>query len=167
MEIPANYTISCYDNIFPYREVVIKVLQKHITKNDLTEINLMLIILNLNYMRYMNNTNRFFKYYFDNLPKYQNYLPFWENQEKLTLRKITGDPLIEGEILLHNMTNFDLMIEDVRKELYNIDPSISYQMFTDSKIDNAINIVFSRSFRFTLKGWKVVHNKTDVSEDGI
>jgi len=166
MEIPANYTISCFDEIFPYKDIVIKVLQKHINYTDLTEINLMFMILNLNYMRYVNNTNRFFKFYFENLPKYKNYLPFWEDQEKVTLRKITGDPLIESELLLHNMTRFDMMVEDVRKELQKVDPGVSLQMFTDAKIDDAINIVFSRAFRFTLKGWKIIHNLTDVNENG-
>lgn len=166
MEVPANYTISSFDVVFPYKEIVIKVLQKHINHTDLTEINLMFMILNLNYMRYVNNTNRFFKFYFDNLPKYKNYLPFWEDQEKLTLRKITGDPLIESELLLHNMTRFDMMVEDVRKELQKVDPGVSLLMFTDSKIDDAMNIVFSRAFRFTLKGWKIIHNATDVQEHG-
>lgn len=166
MEVPANYTISSFDIIFPYKEIVIKVLQKHINYTDLTEINLMFMILNLNYMRYVNNTNRFFKFYFENLPKYKNYLPFWEDQEKLTLRKITGDPLIESELLLHNMTRFDMMVEDVRKELQKVDPGVSVLMFTDSKIDDAMNIVFSRAFRFTLKGWKIIHNSTDVQEHG-
>ena len=167
MEIPANYTISCFDSIFPYKDIIIKVLEKHIRNNDITEINLMFLILNLNYMRYVNNTNRFFKYYFDNLPKYKNYLPFWEDQEKLTLRKITGDPLIESELLLHNMTNFDMMVEDVRKEWQRVVPGVSMLMFTNAKIDDAMNIVFSRAFRFTLKGWKIIHNLTDVQQNGI
>lgn len=166
MEVPANYTISSFDIVFPYKEIVIKVLQKHINYTDLTQINLMFMILNLNYMRYVNNTNRFFKFYFDNLPKYKNYLPFWEDQEKLTLRKITGDPLIESELLLHNMTRFDMMVEDIRKELQKVDPGVSLLMFTDAKIDDAMNIVFSRAFRFTLKGYKIIHNATDVSENG-
>ena len=166
MEIPANYTISSYDNIFPYRDIMFKVLNKHLNHTDLTEINLMFIILNFNYMRYVNNTNRFFRFYFDNLPKYKNYLPFWEDQEKVTLRKITGDPLIESELLLHNMTRFDMMVEDVRKELRKVDPGVALQMFTDSKIEDAINIVFSRAFRFTLKGWKIIHNLTDVQQSG-
>lgn len=166
MEVPANYTISSFDIVFPYKDIVIKVLQKHINYTDLTEINLMFMILNLNYMRYVNNTNRFFKFYFDNLPKYKNYLPFWEDQEKLTLRKITGDPLIESELLLHNMTRFDMMVEDVRKELQKVDPGVSLLMFTDAKIDDAMNIVFSRAFRFTLKGWKIIHNSTEVQEHG-
>ena len=166
MEIPANFTISTFDPFFPYKDIVFNVLQKYINQADLTEINLMFMILNLNYMRYVNNTNRFFKFYFDNLPKYKNYLPFWEDQEKLTLRKITGDPLIESELLLHNMTRFDMMVEDVRKELQKVDPGVSMLMFTDNKIDDAMNIVFSRAFRFTLKGWKIIHNATDVGENG-
>jgi hypothetical protein len=167
LEIPANFTISSFDMIFPYKEVVVKVLQNHAQYNDLTEINLMLLILNFNYMRYVNNTNRFFKFYFNNLPRYQNYLPFWEDQEKLAIKKISGDPLIYDELLLHNMTNFDMMIEDVRRELKRVDNSVVLQMFTDSKIEDAINIIFSRAFRFTLKGWKVIHNLTEqVSEDG-
>lgn len=167
MEIPANYTISSFDFIFPYKDIVIKTLEKHINYTDLTEINLMFIILNLNYMRYVNNTNRFFKFYFDNLPKYKNYLPFWEDQEKLTLKKITGDPLIESELLLHNMTRFDMMVEDIRKDLQKVDAGVALQMFTDAKIDDAMNIIFSRAFRFTLKGYKIIHNLTDVEERGI
>lgn len=167
MEIPSNYTISSFDMIFPYHEVVIKVLKGHVQYTDPTEINLMFIILNLNYMRYVNNTNRFFKFYFNNLPRYQNYLPFWEDQEKLTIKKISGDPLINEELLLHNMTRFDMMIEDVRRELKKVDNSVVLQMFTDAKIEDAMNIVFSRAFRFTLKGWKVIHNLTNsIQEDG-
>lgn len=168
MEIPANYTISSYDMIFPYKDVVLKVLKGHVQYNDVSEINLMLLILNLNYMRYVNNTNRYFKFYFNNLPRYQNYLPFWEDQEKYTIKKISGDPLIYDELLLHNMTNFDMMIEDVRRELKKRDNSVVLQMFTDSKIEDALNIIFSRAFRFTLKGWKVIHNLTNtIDENGI
>lgn len=168
LEIPANSTISSFDMIFPYKDIVLKVLEQHAQYNDVTEINLMLIILNLNYMRYVNNTNRFFKFYFNNLPRYQNYLPFWEDQEKLTIKKISGDPLVNDELLLHNMTNFDMMIEDVRRELKRVDNSVVLQMFTDAKIEDAMNIIFSRAFRFTLKGWKVIHNLTNsVSEQGI
>jgi len=167
MEVPSNYTISSFDMIFPYKDIVIKVLNKHLNYTDITEVNLMFMILNLNYMRYVNTTHRFFKFYFENLPKYRNYLPFWEDQEKITLKKIIGDPLIESELLLHNMTRFDMMVEDVRRELNKVDRGVAVQMFTDSKIEDALNIVFSRAFRFTLKGWKVIHNSTDVDERGI
>ena len=153
--------------IFPYKDIVMKVLNGNIQYNDITEINLMLLILNLNYMRYVNNTNRYFKFYFNNLPRYQNYLPFWEDQEKLAIKKISGDPLVNEELLLHNMTNFDMMIEDVRRELKRQDNSIVFQVISDSKIEDAMNIIFSRAFRFTLKGWKVVHNLTnDIEESG-
>jgi len=165
MEIPANYTISSFDIIFPYKEIVMKVLRGHNQYNDVSEINLMLLILNLNYMRYVSNDNRYFKFYFNNLPRYQNYLPFWEDQEKLAIKKLSGDPLVYDELLLHNMTNFDMMIEDVRRELKREDNSIVLQMFTDSKIEDAMNIIFSRAFRYTMKGWKVLHNMTDSLEE--
>ena len=45
-------------------------------------INFFKLILNFNYMRYVDRNNRFFRIYFDNLPNYMEYFPFWPEDEK-------------------------------------------------------------------------------------
>jgi hypothetical protein len=168
MEITANYTISSYDNIFPHFDQLESVLKKHENNTHIIEVNTLRILLNLNYMRYMTQPNRFFRIWFDNLPKHKDYLPFWNRQEKDILKKLINDPLIESDLFLHNETYFDYLLEDCKKVLRKFDPNLEKLMLTDSRVDEAINIINSRTHAFTLKGWKIIHNKiSEVEESDI
>lgn len=167
MEIDANYTISTFDNYFPYLNAVYEVIGKHAEKRivDSDEVNQILLILNMNYLRYVNNTNRFFRIFFDNLPKYNDFLPFWDKQEKAMLKKIINDPLIDSGLFSHNTTSFDMLMEDIKKALKKIDPNIVKLMLTDELVDQAYNIVSSRASLISLKGYKVIHNELDYIQD--
>lgn len=168
MEISANYTISSYDKMFPHFDIVDSVIERYANRTFITEVNLMYMLLNLNYVRYVNQTNRYFRIYFENLPKYKDYLPFWNLQEKQMLKKIINDPTIGETLFSHNTTVFDMMLEDIKRELKKVDRNIVGLMLTDSKVEEAINVINSRCFILSLKGWKVLHNKIDeVDEEGI
>lgn len=168
MEIPANYTISSFDRLYPLPELVDEVLEKHENTTSLMDIRLAQIILNINYLRYMNTTNRFFKIYFENLPKYRDYVPFWSIQEREILKKILNDPMIDGSLFSHNTTNLDILIEDIKKIYKKHDPNINMHMLTDNRVDEALNIANSRCFTVSYKGWKLINNKVeDLEESGI
>ena len=164
MEIEANYTISSFDGYFPYMNIVDEVISDYVVRNltELGEINHIYLLMNLNYIRYVNTTNRFFKIFFENLPTYNDYLPFWDKQEKAILKKIINDPLIDSSLFAHNKTSFDMIIEDIKKKVKKIDPNIIRLMLTDEKIEEAYNIISSRTFLITLKGHKVIHNLLDL-----
>jgi hypothetical protein len=170
MEIDANYTISSFDSSFPHIALVDEVVFDYIDRNltEMGEINTLYLAININYIRYVNNTNRFFRIYFENLPKYMDYLPFWDKQEKAFLKKIINDPIIDTGLFAHNETILDRMFEDIKKKIKKIDPEMVRLILTDEKIDEAINIVKSRSFLITMKGYKVIHGMQDsVAHSGI
>jgi hypothetical protein len=167
MEIGANYTISSFDNYFPYMEQVTEVVLDYAERNmtEMGEVNTLYLMLNINYLRYVNNTNRFFRIYFENLPKYNDYLPFWDKQEKAFLKKIINDPIIDTGLFSHNETVLDMMLEDIKKKLKKIDPEIVRMVLTDDRIDEAFNIVKSRGFLITMKGYMVIHGLQEYLEE--
>ena len=167
MEINGNFTLSTYDSYFPHIDKILDVLREHL-KNQLTtasDINLIRMILNLNWKRYVDKSNRFFRIYFDNLPKYKDSLLFWDEQEKKALKKLINDPLIEKDLLLANNTSRDFLIEDIRKVLKKINPDLPHLLLEDWKVEEAMDIIYSRSFPISLKGWKIIHNLTNEIED--
>lgn len=83
MEIPANYTISCFDNYFPHMDLVDKVINEYVNETSIDTLNKVKLIMNFNYLRYVDRSNRFFRIYFDNLPNYMEYFPFWPEEEKI------------------------------------------------------------------------------------
>jgi hypothetical protein len=122
--------------------------------------------LNLNYKRYVNNKNRFFNIYFDTLPKHYDYVPFWPEQERVIFRKLTMDPTLKDELLKHNTSNIDPMLEEVRRFYKKHDPNIADALLLDTRVDDAFNIVNSRALVFSLKGWKLINNRKDIDENG-
>jgi hypothetical protein len=161
MEISGNYTISSFDNHFPYLSNITDVLWDHVENNRTSaeDVHLILMILNINWIRYKDTSNRFFRIYFDNLPKYRDSLLYWDEQEKMALKKMINDPIIEKDLLYLNNTNRDFLIEDIKRVLRKIDMSLPMTVLADYKIDEAMDIILSRSFRVSLKGWKIIHNK--------
>lgn len=164
MEIEANYTISSFDNFFPYMDLADKVIEEYRSTSTSENLNFFRLILNFNYVRYMDRSNRFFKIYFENLPNYMEYFPFWPEEEKLVIKKLLSDPNMGGDLLMHNETDIDYMLEDLKRLVRKKDPNIVSHMLTDNKIMEAINLINSRAYIFTLKGWKVIHNKLNKIE---
>jgi hypothetical protein len=164
MEIPANYTISCFDNYFPYMEMVNKIAEQYKEEASIDEINFMKLILNFNYLRLVDRTNRFFRIFFDNLPNYMEYFPFWPDEEKNIIKKLMADPTLASDLFLHNNTVLDYMLEDVKRLVRRADPNIAALVFNDNKVNEAINLIYSRGYIFSLKGWKVIHSKQDEIE---
>lgn len=164
MEIPANYTISCYDNYFPYMEDAEKVVKEYENDTSIYNRNFFKLILNFNYLRYVDKSNRFFRIYFDNLPNYMEYFPFWAEEEKGIVKKLMADPTMSADLFLHNDTNLDYMLEDLKRIIKRKDPSLVVQMLTDQKINEAINLINSRGYVFTYKGWKVINNMQEEIE---
>lgn len=159
MEIPANYTISCFDNFFPHMDLVEKVINEYVNETSIDTLNKVKLIMNFNYLRYVDRSNRFFRIYFDNLPNYMEYFPFWPEEEKAILKKLMADPTMSADLLSHNDTNLDFIIEDVIRLVRRKDPHLVATMLTDMKINEAINLIHSRGYVFSLKGWKVINNK--------
>ena len=164
MEIPANYTISCFDRTFPYMDLADKVVEQYKHETGPDNLNFFRLILNFNYMRYIGKNDRFFKIYFDNLPEYMEYFPFWPEEEKHIVKKLLHDPLMATDLLLHNETVIDYMLEDLKRLVRRKDSNIASYMLSDVKVQEAINIINSRGYIFTLKGWKVIHNKLNEIE---
>lgn len=164
MEVPANYTISSFDRFFPYMDIADKVAKQYENDTSIDEINFFKLILNFNYLRYVDRSNRFFRIYFDNLPNYMEYFPFWAEDEKNLLKKFMADPTMSSDLLLHNNTVLDYMIEDVKRLIKRSDPNLASLILTDTKVNEAINLINSRSYLFTLKGWKAIHNKLEEIE---
>jgi hypothetical protein len=170
MEVEGNYTISSYDTHFPYISNITEVLWDHVENNRTSadDVHLILMILNINWIRYKDNSNRFFRIYFDNLPKFRDSLLYWDEQEKLALKKMINDPIIDKDLLYLNNTNRDFLIEDIKRVLRKIDMSLPMAVLADYKIDEAMDIILSRSFRVSLKGWKIIHNKVkEIEEDDV
>lgn len=164
MEIPANYTISCFDNYFPYMDLADKVASQYKEDANFEQINVFKLILNINYLRYIDRSNRFFRIYFDNLPNYMEYFPFWPEEEKYIIKKLMADPSMSTDLMLHNNTVLDYMIEDVKRMIKRKDKNLVETIFTDRKINEAINLINSRGYILTLKGWKAIHKKTEEIE---
>lgn len=164
MEIPANYTISSFDRLFPHMDLADKVAEQYKGETSQQNINFFKLILNFNYQRYVDRNNRFFRIYFDNLPNYMEYFPFWPEEEKSIIKKLMADPTMGTDLLLHNDTNLDYMLEDLKRLVKRQDPALVSTMLTDSKIEEAINLINSRGYLFSLKGWKVIYDKLDKIE---
>ena len=164
MEIPANYTISCFDNIFPHMDLVDKIAEQYKEDASIDEINFLRLILNFNYLRFVDRSNRFFRIYFDNLPNYMEYFPFWPDEEKQIVKKLMADPTMSAELLTHNNTVLDYMLEDVRRLVRRKDPNLAGIIFNDAKVNDAINLIQSRGYYFSLKGWKSMNNKLEEIE---
>ena len=164
MEIPANYTISCFDSYFPYMDLADKVGKQYENETSQYNINFFKLILNFNYLRYSDRNNRFFRIYFDNLPNYMEYFPFWPEEEKHIIKKLMADPTMGDDLLKHNDTMLDYMLEDLKRLVRRKDPNIIGSVLSDQKINEAINLINSRGYTFSLKGWKVIHNKNDEIE---
>jgi hypothetical protein len=170
MEIEGNYTISSYDNFFPYLDNITDVLWEHLEANRTTvdDINLIRMILNLNWVRHKDPSNRFFRIFFNNLPKNRDSLLFWDDQEKMALKKMINDPIIEKDLLYLNNTMRDFLIEDIKKVLRKINLNLPMALLADWKVEEAMDVILSRSFRVSLKGWKVIHNKlNEIEEDDL
>jgi hypothetical protein len=166
MEITANHTISTFDTYFPYINIVYDTIEDFVARNqtEMGEVNTMLLMINLNYLRYVNTTNRFFRIYFEQVPKYMDYLPFWDKQEKAFLKKIINDPIIDTGLFSHNETTLDYMLEDIKKKIKKVDPDMARMVLSDERLDEAFNIIKSRAFLITLKGYKIIHKMTDLVE---
>lgn len=164
MEIPANYTISCFDNYFPYMDLADKVIKQYENETTIDNMNFFRLLLNFNYLRYIKKDNRFLRIYFDNLPNYMEYFPFWPEEEKNVIKKLMADPTMGSDLLLHNDTNLDFMLEDLKRLLKRKDPSLVANMLTDQKINEAVNLINSRGYVFSLKGWKVINNLLEQIE---
>lgn len=164
MEIPANYTISSFDRFFPYMDLADMVAKEYENQTSIANINKFKLILNFNYMRYVERSNRFFRIYFENLPNYMEYFPFWPEDEKKIVTKLMADPTMTADLMLHNDTNLDFMMEDLKRLVKRKDPAMVAQMLSDSKVNEAINLVSSRGYIFSLKGWKVIYNKLNEIE---
>jgi hypothetical protein len=168
MEIEGNYTISSYDSYFPYLENISDIMINHLQNNRTTyeEINLITMILNLNWVRYVDTSNRFFRIFFKNLPSTKESLIYWDENEKNILSNIIKDHNIKKDLLFINNTNRDFLLEDIKKQLKKIDPEVIQLILADHKIDEAIDVIYSRSFQISLKGWKIIHGKySQVDED--
>jgi hypothetical protein len=163
MSIPANYTISCFDNYFPHMDLANKVAEQWKDEAGINTINEFRLILNFNYLRYVDRSNRFFRIYFDNLPNYMEYFPFWAEEEKSIIKKLMADPTM-GSDLAHNDTNLDYMLEDFKRVLKRKDPNMVPMILSDKKIYEAINLINSRGYTFSYKGWKVINNKLNEIE---
>lgn len=164
MEIPANYTISCFDRFFPYMDIADQVAKQWENETSIDNINFFKLILNFNYLRYVDRSNRYFRIYFDNLPNYMEYFPFWNEEEKGIIKKLMADPTMGADLLLHNDTNLDYMLEDIKRIIKRKDPNMAASVLSDSRVNEAINLVNSRGYVFSLKGWKVIHSKQEEIE---
>lgn len=164
MEIPANYTISSFDSFFPYMDIADKVAKQFENDTSIDQINIFKLILNFNYLRYVDRSNRFFRIYFDNLPNYMEYFPFWPEDEKHIVRKFMADPSMNSDLLLHNNTVLDYMFEDIKRVIRRKDPNLVASILSDKRIEEAINLVNSRSYLFSLKGWKAMNNLQEKIE---
>ncbi len=167
MEVAGNYTISSFDNIFPYFNVTEEILQSYLTANAITNemYHEVRLLLNINWIRYVDNDNRFFRIFFQNMPRYRESLHMWDSQEKLLLQKLTNDHLIHGSLLFQNITARDFMLEDIRKKVRKIRPELPMAMLSEQKLQDGISIVYSRSLPMTLKGHKLIKNESDISEN--
>ncbi len=169
MEIEANYTLSSFDeNEFPYHnelnEFFINSLEAN--KTNIVEVNELKFMINLNYLRYYKtDVDRFWKIYFENLPKHKDFLPFWDNQDKEILRKLINDPGVEQDLFYINRTSLLYLTEDVKKVLKKIDPNMPQLLLSDNKFIESFNILSSRTLPITAKGWKILHKKTSQIEE--
>lgn len=173
MEAYPNQTISSFDSVFPYQELVdnitIPLLLANVT--DFQLVAELRLLLNLNYLRYfqIENRSRFFKFFFETLPDYYDYLPYWKEEEKAMIAKFTFHQDLRDTLFKHESGDMlDILIELIVKKLKNIDPSFIQLALNDVSIKQAVNIIKTRTQRISLKGWKILHGKIDeVQEDGI
>jgi len=169
METTPNQTISSFDNTFPYMDIA-----RNITKNYENQCSEKVrqefyLLLNINYQRYFGTTktNRFFHFYFETLPNYFDYLPFWKQEEKDILAKFTFAQDLRESLFRHDHEWMDLFIELLSKELRKMDPSFIHLALNDGAIKQTTNLIKSRTSRISLKGWKVLHSKLDdIVESG-
>ncbi len=170
IEATANQTISSFDNIFPYMDLAKEVVKpfENITKES--DQHEFFLLLNLNYMRYFKITekDRFFKFYFQTLPDYYDYLPFWKNVEQQMIAKFTFHQDLKDSLFYHKGDIIDVFIELLIKKIKKKDPSFIQIGLSDRAIKDTMNIIKSRTFRISYKGWKILNNKIEeVQEDGI
>ena len=166
MEIPSNFTISSFDNTFPYMNLFDKHFNTTFRMVSQTDRFIFRLLLNINYIRYINNTNRYFRIYFENLPETKDYLPFW-GEEKQIFTKLNMDVRQEHSMFSFNSTGYDLMLNTLKQELDRVNRTIVDIMFLDERVKNTINIINTRSFPITLKGWKVINNYSEIDQAGI
>lgn len=159
MEMPLNYTISSFHDYFPHMNEVLEVV-KHLGTDpeSKSEIHMLRLVLNLNYLKYF-NSDRFFRIWFDNLPEYPDYMPYWDDLDKKILEKFLFMPTIKDDLYITGFKVFDEALKLAKERVNKIDPNYLNLMLTRKKVENAINIVKTRSFPITRKGFKILSEK--------
>jgi hypothetical protein len=166
MEVTSNFTISSFDDTFPYMDIFENYCNRTYGEGHKVERNMFRLLMNVNYIRYVNNTNRFFRIFFNNLPDTYEYLPYW-GDEKQILTKFNMDLRQESEMFQFNSTFIDGLVTFMETELRKKDPYMVDSMFSNERIKTGVNVINTRSFYITLKGWKVINGLTDkVDQEG-
>ena len=143
MEVMANQTVSSFDDVFPYMNIargIAKRFENYTTDNERAEF---LLLLNINYIRFFgfSQTNRFWKFYFETLPNYYDYLPFWKEEEKQIMAKFTFNQELRESMFKHPGEALDYMIETLVKQIRKIDPSYIQLALNDNAIKDTVNLI--------------------------
>jgi len=169
IETTANQTISSFDDICPYMDIARNITARFVNASQPHEISEFHLLLNINYLRYFGEgtQNRFFRFYFETLPNYYDYLPFWKEEEKAIITKFTFSQDLRESLFRYDNEMLDIWIEMFAKQLRRKDPSFIQIALNDQAIKHTMNIIKTRTHKISLKGWKILHSKIDdVNENG-
>jgi len=169
METTANQTISSFDNICPYMDIARNITARFVNVSQPHERSEFHLLLNINYLRFFGEgkQNRFFRFYFETLPNYFDYLPFWKEEEKAIISKFTFSQDLRESLFRYDNEMLDIWIEMFSKQIRRKDPSFIQIALNDQAIKHTMNIIKTRTFKISLKGWKILHSKIDeVNENG-
>lgn len=176
-EIPSNLTISSFDSYFPYFNISDKLISeynKEKTVLDEESINLIKLILNVNYVRYSSNkdninnridndkngdTSRFFRIYFKNLPMNLEYVPYWDEENIQFANRMRPN----SELLNYYKTNLTVFFDffnKLKSKVREVNKIDSKDVINKIRIFDSLNLINTRAFAISLKGWKVINNLT-------
>lgn len=173
MMIQWNDTISSFDTHYhPYNTVIGTILSnKSLSLSDI-DIQLINLIVNINYLAYVepkpSDIKDYLLYQLNLDDYYFDYLPYWNSNLKLLLKKVSGSPIIEKDLFSYNDTILFSVLSSIKSKIHNTLQQHQEQHFLSiQSIKASINLILSKSFVFSLKAYKIISHSPNVTESDL
>lgn len=169
MMIQWNDTISSFDSHYhSYNDIIeTELLNESLSLSEIDS-HLVKLIVNINYLAYiepkpseikdyLKHQLSFDDYYFD-------YLPYWNSNLKLLLKKVSGSPIIEKDLFEYNDTGLMSALSAIKT---NMNYTQHKTFLSTQHIKASVNLILSKAFVFSLKAYKIISHSSNVTQDDL